>query len=702
MNRADLLGPDELRRATLWFPVFMAIGIAVYFGLAWEPSVTWCGVLGLPLLFLLSGFARKSGLAIYLTVWACLGIGVGFASSYVHTHLSGVRMLEFPVTETVEGRVVSVSRSASGAARVVLDRVHIYGVEPGGLPSSVRISLTGEDPAPVPGTRIRLYARLSAPEGPVEPGGYDFRRQAYFSGLGAIGYALGIAIPVQSHENETMVERLELGIAHLRFRASRYLRAVLPGDEGAFAAAIIVGDRSHIDEADSEALRAANLSHLLAISGLHMGILTGLVFGGLRLILSGIGWIALRYPTKKIAAICALIAAAGYLAFSGATVATQRAFIMVAVALVAVLFDRRAITLRAVAVAATIVLVLRPISLLEPGFQMSFAATTALVAGYGAIRNWMTSREQERTRADITVQRQILKRILVYGGGLILTSILAGLATAPFAAYHFNRSAPYGLIANLVAVPAMGLVVAPSAIMAGLAAPFGFAAPLLKLMGMGVAAILDVAHEVSSWPGAVRATTTLPVWTIIAFSCGALWLCLWQGRWRLFGVIGPLIAILAWNIPGQRPELLVAPGGRLLGLMGPDGRSLDHPASANFIAKSWLRRDGDLSDQSEAYARQGIDHAGKHSVATLPNGWRVIVVRKKIVDQQNLRANCTPRTLFLVFRGQGPSGPCMVLAGRSLSDMGAIAIKPDGKSILIKPSRAVSDRPWMGSTRRDQ
>lgn len=159
-----------------------------------------------------------------------------------------------------------------------------------------------------------------------------------------------------------------------------YLQQRIPGETGGFAAAITAGDRSGVGEQTLTALRQSNLAHLLAISGLHMGLLTGFVFAAVRVLFCLVPPVALRWPVKKLAALAALAAGAGYLMLSGGNVATERAFVMVAVMLGAVLLNRRAITLRAVAVAALIVLLRRPESLLSPGFQMSFAATAALVA----------------------------------------------------------------------------------------------------------------------------------------------------------------------------------------------------------------------------------------------------------------------------------------------------------------------------------
>ncbi|MEM1278366.1 MAG: ComEC/Rec2 family competence protein, partial [Pseudomonadota bacterium] len=379
----------ELRRAVLWLPVLMGLGIALYFHLDTEPDPLW---MALPLPFaalLVSGIAWRLGLPALILVCAALAGSLGFAVALAHTSFGQVTMIEWRMSETVEGRVLAVSRSASGAPRVLLEDLTIYGLAQEKTPETVRIALKKDDEIPAPGRRIMIYANLSPPGGPVEPGGYDFRRHAFFAGLGAVGFAHGVVVPVPNPPTPDLFDQVRLWLAEARHSLSEGIRAQIPGPGGAFAAAIIVGDRAYIEDADAEALRTANLAHLLAISGLHMGILTGLVFGGLRLLMAIAGPLPLYLPSKKVAAGAALTVALAYLMISGATVATQRAFIMVAVALIAVMCDRPAITLRALAVAAAIILLIRPISLVEPGFQMSLAATCALVAGYEAIRDYL-------------------------------------------------------------------------------------------------------------------------------------------------------------------------------------------------------------------------------------------------------------------------------------------------------------------------
>ena len=266
----------------------------------------------------------------------------------------------------------------SDAVRLTLDRVKLDRVDPDKTPHRVRISLHGDATLgirPEPGLRVMTTAHLSPPSGPVEPGGFDFQRHAWFAELGAVGYARVPLLAVSVAEFDLRQE-----VFRIRMAVSARVRDVLPGDTGGFAAAVTTGDRSGMSKGVLEDLRASNTAHLLAISGLHMGLLSGFVFAGLRLLFALIPMIALYWPARKMAAVGALMAASVYLALSGGNVATERAFIMVAVALCAILLNRRALSLRAVAIAALIVLTLRPEALMGPGFQMSFAATTALVA----------------------------------------------------------------------------------------------------------------------------------------------------------------------------------------------------------------------------------------------------------------------------------------------------------------------------------
>ena len=196
-----------------------------------------------------------------------------------------------------------------------------------------------------------------------------------------------------------------------------------------------------------EALRRSGLAHILAISGLHMALVAGAVFWSVRAVLALFPAIALSRPIRKWAAVAALISGAFYLVLSGAGIATQRAFIMIAIVFIAIIAERPAVTLRSVALAAIVVMAVAPETVVGPSFQMSFAAVVALVATY----EWHVKRDRHVARSD-GFSRSAMRVVMLYFGGLLMTSLIAGLATAPFAAFHFNRVAPLGLVANLAAM----------------------------------------------------------------------------------------------------------------------------------------------------------------------------------------------------------------------------------------------------------
>jgi len=695
------LNAAEARRAVLWLPVLMGIGIWLYFALDREPDPRWCWLAAPPLTSLVTGAARRAGMLVLAVTLAFSAATGGFALALWSTARAAAPVLAGTLQETVEGRVRELTKARSGAPRVLLDRVTIYGFDPAETPVRLRVTLLAADRnhAPRPGSRIRVYARLSPPGEPVEPGGFDFRLRAYFDRIGAVGYARGPALIVAASEPAGLWERVALWVAVQRVWISDSLVAILPGRQGAFAAALVVGDRSHIAEVDNESLRISSLAHLLSISGLHIGLLTGLVFAAVRVLLAAIPGAISGARARKAAAVCALMAGIGYLGISGAEVATRRAFVMAVVAFIAVLLDRPAITLRGLALAAAVVLAIRPVSLMDPGFQMSFAATAALVGGYEELRRrrqaWRAAHEAAGARR---APMGIWRRAGLYLAGLVFTSLLAGSATAPYAAYHFNWVSPYGLAANLVAVPVMGTVIAPAAVSAGLMAPFGLGEIPLRAMGAGIELVMQVSDTVASVPGASRPVRDAPGAALGLVTLGGLWLVLWRGRGRLAGAAAVAAGLALWASGPPRPELLIAPGGRLVGVMGPEGRALDHPRPQSFVAENWLRSDGDAATQKEAAARPGLTRGDRWVSAILSNGWRVEVLHGRDPAPAVLAGLCRPRTL-LVARDGGPlNGPCRYFGRAELARLGALSVTPAGDDLrLIAARDPARDRPWSPS-----
>ena len=655
-----------LQRGALfpWVPVLMACGIGGYFALPVEPPgalLAACGALAAIGLGLALWRGREWSGPLGCALAVLLG---GVAIAGMRTHLVSGPVLGFRYYGPVEGRIVAIDRSASDALRLTLDRVTLNRVEPDRVPRRVRLSLHGGHGAgdAVPGLRVMTTAHLMPPSGPVEPGGFDFRRHAWFQGIGAVGYT---RVPVLALADATGTQRL----FRARMALADHVRARLPGQTGAFAAAIMTGDRSGLSKDTLEAMRLSNLAHLLAISGLHMGLLAGFVFAAARLALAALPGVALCWPVKKIAAGLAILAGAGYLGLSGGNVATERAFVMVAVMLVAVILDRRAISLRAVAVAAIIVLCLRPEALLGPGFQMSFAATVALVAVFGWLRD-----------AKVPMGPRWLRPVLA----VVISSAVAGAATAPVGAAHFNQLAQYGLPANLLSVPLMGVMVMPAAVVAAGLLPLGLDGLALWVMGLGLDWILGVARWAASLDGARIPVVAPGAEVLPLIALGALFVVLWQGRARLLG-LGP-VALAAWLWAGaERPALLIADSSGLVGVMTEAGRALNKPRGAGFVARNWLENDGDPVSQAEAHTR-----------------WRDAFLAPFAVTVRLGRAaargplDCGAARILVLSADPDtpPGGSCLVAAPRALRATGSLAI--DGNGAILSSAAAVAgQRPWV-------
>ena len=660
MRRVDAILLGQRGHLFPWLPVAMAIGIASYFALRFEPvvhhyaAVAAIGALGGAWAVWRPGGRADLG-------WFLAFLAIGFCLAGWRTHSIAGPVLDFRYYGPIEGRIVGIDRSASDKPRVTLDRVYLARMAPERTPLRVRVSLHGDAPALVPGQRLMMTGHLSGPQGPVEPGGFDFRRHAWFLKLGAVGYTRSPALIASKSDGG-------LRVFSARMAISAHVSTQLPGDVGGFAAAVTTGDRSGISKTALEALRASNTAHLLAISGLHMGLLAGFVFGVLRLVLACIPFIALRWPTKKLAAAGAILAASAYLALSGGNVATERAFVMALVVLVAVFLDRRALSLRSVAAAALIVLSLRPEALLGPGFQMSFAATTALIAVFGSMRQLH------------------LPRWVSPVAGLVLSSLVAGLATAPIGAAHFNALAHYGLMANLGSVPVMGVVVVPSAVLAVLLAPFGLDWVGLWLMGLGLDWILSVAHFTAQLPGARSFVVSPGPEVLPILALGALVVFLWQGRARFLGLVPVCAALLLWQ-DAARPQVLIAENGALVGVMTKAGRALSKPRGAGFVARTWLENDGERLPQDKAALRWPD---GEGRVRVIHTGYvNVVHINGKRAAAEV--THCAPGDVVVSSVPIVLLGACQIWDPDRLSVSGSVALTED---LVVTALSLTGQRRW--------
>ncbi|MFO0388387.1 MAG: ComEC/Rec2 family competence protein [Alphaproteobacteria bacterium] len=576
---ARILKPEtfiaERDRFPLWMPVLLAVGIGIYFGLEAEPPKRvlyglTAGMGGLLLIFRRRFLPRLVFIALFLV---CMGLMV----ASVRTQMVAAPYLYKTVYfKEVTGRIDDIEMREDDQ-KLYLKNVSIEGIKPETTPRRVSISLRKPAPELRVGDTVRAKAMLFPPPQPAMPGAYDFARGFYYEQLGAVGYtphAVEVIDPVavNSWLEKLNVTRLEVGAR---------IRAAMSAENGAVASALMVGEQAGVPEELRDAMRDSGLYHVLSISGLHMSLAVGVLYVTIRFLLSLYMPLAIRLPTKKIAAACGLLGAFCYLLLAGYPVPAIRSFIMVACVMVAVLVDRRGISLYSLAWAAMLILLFQPEALVGASFQLSFAATMAIVVLYERYGN-------------LLYQPEIgwLRKLRVYFFGLMLTSLVAALATTPLVIYQFNRVTLWGVGANMLMMPLASLWIMPAAVVSFFAMPFGLEHFPLKTLEQGIAIMIDISRWFAALPYAAFNLPSLTHWGVLLFVFGGLWFCLWERRWRLLGV--PLMVISLVTIALHKPyDLVVNDDGNRAMLRLPDGQFLFLRGKADsFESEIWLKAHG--------------------------------------------------------------------------------------------------------------
>ncbi|WP_419911693.1 ComEC/Rec2 family competence protein [Hoeflea sp.] len=569
-------------QTVLWLPVAMALGAVLWFSSTVKFALLPIAVLFTVLVLWL--FARDEGRwrGFLILAAACLA---GMLASEFETFRHQTILLDSELTTRIEGRVVDKELDHADRWRYTVDIARTYDPEIRRPPERVRLVARGDHPPVEIGGLISGLARLQPPSGPALPGGFDFAFHSYFNGLGAYGFFYGTPDIMAEADATAMTlpSRFRLGLSRQRAAVAARVRSVLPGDTGGFASALTVADRRGLSPDTVEALRASGLAHVLAISGLHMALVAGTFFLMLRTAFSFFPAVAQALPVKKIAAVGALLVATLYLFISGASVSTQRAWIMLAIILVAVLVDRPALTMRNVAIAAIVIIAISPSAVLGPGFQMSFAATAALIAIYSL---WRKSSDMKYVTPGYSGQGG-LRVVTVFFVGLAVTSIVAGLATAPYSIFHFHRVATLGLLANLAAMPVVTFVVMPMGLVSMLAMPIGLEHWPLVAMGAGLDAVIWIAHSVADLGGHVvigRINTGM----LLVLTAGFLLFALGKTRLRIAGLAVALCAGVFLVIPSRDdPISVVSEDGRLVALVSDNTLATNRKRPGAFIFEQW-------------------------------------------------------------------------------------------------------------------
>jgi len=681
----------EQERWFAWLPVLIGCGIGAYFALPREPTVAVALAPLAAVLALRAAGAGSGGTLGRLTVAALLIVTFGFAIAklrveYVRAPVLARQMNAVEVSGWVELAEPRVKRGK----RLTIRTTAVGDLPAAERPARVRVSVPRVPAELQPGMAVRLKASLMPPSLPALPGDYDFARQAWFSGIGAVGYSLSSPAIDSSVGVAPASLRFWAAIERVRQAIGARVVAALPGERGGIAAALINGERGGISDKTTEAFRDSGLLHILSISGFHMAVMAGSVFFIVRLGLALFPSIALRYPIKKWAAATAIAAGFAYLLISGGAFATVRSALMVTTMFLAVLLDRPGLALRNVVLAATIILVIYPESLFDVGFQMSFAAVLALVCAYEALR-------QSETWAALMQRPSI--RLVMFFAGIVLSTLVASAAVAPFAAFHFHKSQQYAVLANLVALPVCDLVVMPAALAALLAMPLGLEAYPLWIMGWGIDAMVWTAERVASLPGAVLGVRAMPAAAFQLMLAGGLWLLLWHTRWRFAGV-GLIAAGVALAPSLRMPDILVGRDGAVVAVRGDSGAlSALGATRSSFELERWLEQDGtrDGVEQAAAAAAFTCDGVG---CAARVKGLPVAVVRHPAAFAEDCR-----RARILISPIVSPRGctrPAAVIDFFAARRGGthAIYIDADGGIRVETVAAARGVRPWSPEPKR--
>jgi competence protein ComEC len=571
--------------AFLLVPVCLAVGAIGYFSLAAEPDFAK-PVAVVALAALCAGVSR-SWPKTHLCFMAALLCALGLLAAKVETWRAGTQMLGSEISTQVTGRVVSLDRMETGRVRLTIDVTSTARPKLRYAPERVRLSARKIPADTTAGSLITGYAKLLPPTGPVRPDSYDFSFDSYFAGIGGSGFFLGNPKLVVTDDGDMPLSaRLSSRVENAREAIADHIRASVGGAEGEIAAALIVGVRAGIPDEINEAMRRTGIYHIISISGLHMALVAGTIMGLLRGAFALFPDFSARRPVKKYAAAAALLSIAAYLIISGVVVAAERSFIMLAVMLIAVLFDRAALTMRNLAISAIAVIVVSPHEVVGPSFQMSFAATAALV---GAYAGWSDHRAG-KTRPPPpkrSLPGFLTRKFLLAAGGLAMTSIIAGSATALFAIWHFQRVSPLSLFANLAIMPIVSVVML-LAVISALTMPFGADGPFLYLMGEGLTAMVTISAWISE-RSPVDGVGLISQQSVLLVAIALVIATMATTRLRLAALPFALAGLLTVS-DARTPDVLISEDARLVALpIGGGELAVSRARPNEFTVDNWKR-----------------------------------------------------------------------------------------------------------------
>src|SRR4051794_9301855 len=673
----------EAERAQLppWFVVGFGSGIAAWFTL--DSRGEWQAFLCLASALSLMGFAfgaRRAGRALgWFAMAAVLGCAlVWFCSAWV-----AESRLDHPVVTEVSGKVETVDRlAARETVRLLLKPAS------SALPPQVRVSID-EDKFPsgiAPGAVVQVRARLAPPPTMALPGTYDFARDAWFKGIGAVGKAMGPVIVVQP--------ALPAGLDSIREQLRDHVSSRLPQSSAGIAIALVTGDQNAVGEDDADAMRRSGLTHLLSVSGLHIAAVVAFAMLLTLKLLALSERLALRFNLVLVAAGAGAAAGIGYTLLTGAQVPTVRSCVAALLVLLGIALGREAISIRLIATGALIVLLFRPEALEGPSFQLSFAAVTAIVALHST--KWARSLLQRR-------EEGILARTARALLGIVATGLAVEIALMPLALYHFHRAGLYGVGANIIAIPLTTFVIMPLEAGALLLDTIGWSKPLWFLCGAAIDGLLKLAHWVASAKGAVALLPAMPGWAFVAMVSGGLWMCLWTTRARLVGLV-PVAAGALGAAVAPSPDLLVTGDGRHLAVVADGGPLILRDRAGDYVRSLLAEASGFDGDPDVIDSDPGSDCSHDACIVVVRKGqaqWRLLATRSAtLIDWEAIAGACSSADIAVSDRRlpRGCNPRWLKLDREALGRIGGVAIYLGDKPRVDTVADRTGAHPWAETT----
>lgn len=682
------------RRPFLWLPVASGAGAIANLTADRDPPLV--AALAACLVFAAAAFVVRTRPVACAVALALACFAAGHASMSLRIARVAAPVVSRLTIANVTGFVEQVDHRREGA-RIVLRLTSADGIAGENLPRRVRLT-TRRDPGVEAGAYVALKARLLPPARAALPGGYDFARDAYFSGIGGVGNVLGRIDTRTTADAAPWSLRFAAAIDHARNALAERIAARLPDDTGAIAVAMVTGKRDLLASDTKELIREAGIFHIITISGIQMTLVAGIFFVALRRLFALSRTLALNYPIKKWAAACAIIGAIAYNVLTGSRVGTERALVMTIVLLAAVIADRPSLSMRNLAMAVLFVIALKPEALLGASFQLSFAAVAALIAVWESRSARSADNEDMPLRAASAAPSWLTRgraalATFAHGkiGALLLATLCATTATASFMAYNFHELSPYVLIGNPLTMAMIEFFAVPAALLGTLLYPFGLDGPVWSYLGLGIELIIRVARWIAAAPGATVHLPAFDAMAVLLLTLAVLSAVIWRTALLRATAIPFAVAGLALAVNGPRFDVAVAATGEAAAVRGEDDALvlLGRRGGAGFAAEQWLRADAD-GRLSTAMKSGTCDKEG--CVTTLADGRAVALVTKESAFLEDC-----DRAWLVVTPLYAPSGcaATLVIDRRSLASTGAVTLDLRGAEVRQKQARAAGeDRPW--------